>query len=127
LFDYLLESVLEESNHVVNIFRNGFRLHVYASFMSIADFVGIDICKKLAQVCTESGFPDAFRLTVKAANAQTSEFFKTTGRDFDQAFISSTFDTNCQKVFVCGPPKFNDTVPQDLKSLGFPAERIILA
>jgi ferredoxin-NADP reductase len=127
LFDYLLESVLEESNHVVNIFRNGFRLHVYASFINIADFVGLDICEKLTQACTESGFPDAFRLTVKASNTQASEFFKTTNRDFDTSFISSTFDTNCQKVFVCGPPKFNDSIPQDLKSLGFPAERIILA
>jgi len=119
--------VLEESNLVTNIFKEGFSLHVYASFASISDFVGLDICEKLAQVCARNGLPDdAFRLVVKAADANESEFFKVTQSEFNAAFIHRHFDANSQKAYVCGPPMFNDTIPKDLKNLGFPAERIVL-
>jgi len=120
--------VIEESILVKNIFKNGFKLHVYASFMNIADLVGLDVCEKLSEALIQSGFDeDAFKLVIRAAGAQESQFFQVTESEFDVSFIASHLDLNCIRAYICGPPKFNETVPRDLKALGLPAERITLA
>jgi len=124
LFDYLLESLVAPSE-ATNIFKNGFRLHVFVSFAQIGDFVGLDICQQLVETCKAKGIPDAFKLTVKAsAGVQSNEHYTVTNADFDNTFISKNIDTKCERVFVCGPPKLNAFVPSGLVAAGVPRSKI---
>jgi len=125
LFDYLFEDALEYRN-TQSIFRYGFKLHVFASFTHFEDFIGLDICKKLVQICMAKGFEDAFRVTIRARDAKESHFYSLTEKSFDDVFVEETVNKNFEKVYVCGPPVFNHQVPISLSLLGIDKHKVIL-
>ena len=126
MFDFLLEKVLDESGKIFNIFEKGFRLHVFASFAQINDFVGLDICEKLIQVLRDQGKGDVFKLTIRAADAKSNELYEVTRDKFNYSFITKNVNRQCVQAYVCGPPDFNNERPADLKAIGVPDERIML-
>lgn len=124
LFDYLLESALSSSKP--SLFKNGFQLHVFLSFTNASDFVGSDICTHLAQVLEARGFGAAFSVTVKAKDFPDIRVIKTTQSNFDEEFIRNNVQPECSRVYVCGPPKMNVSVPTALKSIGISNDKIML-
>jgi len=125
LFDYLLESILDPK-HGKNLFQNGFKLHVFAAFAQMSEFVAIDMCEKLIQVCQQTGIKDGFKLTVRAQNAQQNNLYNVTRERFDAGFVERNTERGCEKVFVCGPPQFNQIVPAALAAIGISKSKIVL-
>jgi len=125
LFDFLLEGLVAPSS-ATNLFSRGFRLHVFASFAQIGDFVGLDICQQLVDACKAKGIPDAFKLTIKVMGSiQPTEHYSVTSEDFTDAFLSKNVDVNkCERAFVCGPPKVNAFVPSGLVKAGVSRTKI---
>ena len=126
LFDFLLEKMLDSNVNKFSLFEKGFKLHVFASFAQIKDFVGFDICEKLLQVCLVKGLSNAFTLVIKAPDVKANEFYQVTDSDFDSVFIEKNVNNECEKVYICGPPQFNSTINTAVESLGLSDEKIIL-
>lgn len=125
LFDYLLEGVLDPSSGN-NVFKNGFKLHLFASFAELKDFIGLDICEKLAQACKDKGMGDAFKMIIRAKDAKTNELYTVTKEVFDNAFVQKHADKECTRAYICGPPVFNQQVPSGLNLIGIPNNKIIM-
>ena len=126
LFDYLLEDSIEDKAKGKSLFDNGFKLHVFASFSSIKDFIGLEICEKLSQLCKAKGLSEAFQLTVKAGDAHHNDLYHVTDSKFDKRFIEKNVKRESERAFVCGPPEFNELIPGQLEELGLSRKNIIL-
>jgi len=124
LFDYLLESVLVPGS-TSNIFKNGFKLHIFASFAQMNDFVGRDICEKLIQACRDSDMQDAVKMTIRSREAKENELFTVTKESFDVAFIRKNVTSACERVYICGPPVFNQQLPVAFEEIGLSKTKII--
>jgi len=125
LFDYLLENVSNKDGPG-NIFKNGFKLQIFLTFGSMNDFVGLDICEKLIQACNDNGHEGAVKMTIRVKEPECSKLFTWTNEKFDEEFVNKYVVKECEKVFVCGPPAFNQKIPESLGLLGINSSKIML-
>jgi len=109
-----------------NIFRNGFKLQIFATFGSINDFVGLDMCEKLIQACNDNEMEGAVKLTIRVKEPECSKLFTWTNETFDEEFVNKYVGQECEKVYVCGPPAFNKKIPESLERLGINSSKIML-
>jgi len=117
---------LDPNRENCNLFKNGFKLKIFASFRTIGDFVGLDVVENLIKINREAGLEDAVEMIIRCSDAKGSQLFTVSYENFDHEFISKNVDRNSERLFVCGPPGFNNSVPSELQNHGIPTSKIML-
>jgi len=116
LFDLVLESLLAPSNSPLPTkFLKKFKMVVFASFPSREDTPGIELMEKCMKACLNA------KETVIEFNLRFSD---QTSERYDRAFMETRKDilTQAQNIYICGPPSFNERVPDHLSHIGVPRE-----
>ena len=105
--------------------NNNIRFKVFLSFREIDDFIGRDMIEKLCELSqkTKRGI---FEALVKIDKPVELNSILRTNEKFDNVFISRVLDKNASKVYICGPPKFNEVIYQNSIQNGIQKENIIL-
>jgi len=99
----------------------GFKLVIFASFQNEEEFIGADWIRKLYQISKTQNL-GLFDISVRYSNnASDSEIPTISGLKyhllklgrFDTEFLSKHLipRDEIQKVYICGPPAMNKTVP----------------
>eukprot|EP00357_Protocruzia_adherens_P010652 CAMPEP_0115008406 /NCGR_PEP_ID=MMETSP0216-20121206/21901_1 /TAXON_ID=223996 /ORGANISM="Protocruzia adherens, Strain Boccale" /LENGTH=859 /DNA_ID=CAMNT_0002375823 /DNA_START=310 /DNA_END=2889 /DNA_ORIENTATION=+ len=112
LFDYILRDLVEwNETGEKSAFLTNFKLSVYASYASRSHCVGLTLMEKCQKVAALKNY-EGLNLNL---------FFRDQKKqNFDDSFITERKNVmlSAQKIYICGPPRFNDEIPRVLRSLG---------
>jgi NAD(P)H-flavin reductase len=144
LFDYLLRKVIyqvllekhgKEIADSTNLWQNqhdkeldkSFNVTLFAAFATIQDFVGLEMVRKLCEICNIHNKP-LFKAYVKLADGTTYNEFTPVNTHFTASFVRQHVKDECtERVYLCGPPKMLFDLPISLNEIGIKGERVLIA
>ena len=137
--DYLLKkaifTVANQKSKSLNRFFNenyettfdkSFQVVLFASFATFEDFSGYNIIKKLYEISKEENLK-LFDMVIRMGKGSKVTDIPTTDGMFDSEFARKYIDnTKLSRVYICGPPVMNKSVPKALRKIGISNSRIVI-
>ena len=113
------------SEDYINTFYPSLRVVLFGAFSVKEDFIGFKTIKRLQEISQENQL-NLFEMIIKLDKGELEGVQMWSGH-FDMKFMLKHMNsTNVSRVYVCGPPKMNKTVPLHLERIGIPKTKVIL-
>ena len=123
LADEKLEGKLKEVGlNVKKGFKKNFKLRLVGAFSSSHKCLGVDIIKKLIDM-NKKYECDNFQAEMSSF---TDDLIEKTPQTINIDYLRRRVFTDAEVYWVCGPPKFNSEMINNLKNLGISPDRILL-
>ena len=110
-------------------FGKNFKVILFGAFLNEVEFLGLEIVKQLYNINKRHNlnlFDMVIRLSDKGASLDSLESTLTT-EIFDEKFVKSRVNyTSLSRVWICGPPGMNNSVPKALELLGVSRSKICI-
>lgn len=102
-----------------------FKISLFASFEHGEDFIAKDIIEPLSDISSTYQL-NLFDCYLSYGNASLINTIAGGNTRFTQDFIANHLDTQAERIYICGPPKFNHDLPQFIKNLNVDPRKIFL-
>ena len=102
-----------------------FRVTLYASFDQDEDYIAKDILEPLTDISNNYQL-NLFSCYLSYSNTASDQSPIGGNVRYNQDFISNYLDMTAERVYVCGPPKFNHEIPAFNKKLKYDPKKIYL-
>ena len=108
------------------VFSTDFTVEIYGSFPSIKECLGFELIKRLCIINSQMKNP-TFKAFFKFSNGDKDFDVESLKQRVNQEFVEKILSENRpDHIYVCGPPQFNQDVPEFAKNFGFSKDKIIL-
>ena len=121
----ILDGINIIQKYLAESFNKDLKFKLFLSLRELDDFVGKEIIEKLSELSQNTG-NGIFEATIKCEKANQFKFVKQTKERFEAAYVSNVLDSKASKVYICGPPKFNESIYQYSINKGIDKDNIIL-
>ena len=107
------------------VFSTDFTVEIYGSFPSIKECLGFELIKRLCIINSQMKDP-TFKAFFKFSNGDKDFDVECLNGRLTQELVENILGKNMpERIYVCGPPQFNEDVPEFAKRNGFPQDKII--
>lgn len=93
------------------ILADDFKFVLYTSFQKKEDAIGLALCEGLKELCEKKGIKN-FELRLRLSNESKERW---TREFIDKELSSHHAESRIKKIWVCGPPKMNETFDRSLE------------